>query len=325
MWLQFMKPKAEVYERGDYQTKTRNYQSLSTPLAIFFQLIQNPVFNNRHKPQMDNIPVFDKPLQNQYLNLNMSGYSMTNNFYHKLYLKMKEMKDRQSMIMFMSDNLWICSKNDDQVTWISLDGEKMECSHDDEDARIYQEYILGQFEETDLKTCELYKTLSGISMVNARSILGDKVVSTPWLSSGYPGTSDINCIKMAKIVQLIFQIYARSWGEENVTIDSVERDTFNKFCTGFVPDASYVDKNLTLVELFELSALQMAWRAEGLSIKEEERCVDVIGQLESTGLAKLDFLGMDIAFPHDLRDRGINAVLPVLREERMLKALVFDK
>jgi len=41
------------------------------------------------------------------------------------------------------------------------------------------------------------------SMVGASVVLGSTTIKTEWLSSGYPGTADINCIKMAKIVMLL--------------------------------------------------------------------------------------------------------------------------
>jgi hypothetical protein len=42
---------------------------------------------------------------------------------------MRDATDDSMMILFMADNLFIGHKLDGKVKWISMDGEKMECSH----------------------------------------------------------------------------------------------------------------------------------------------------------------------------------------------------
>jgi hypothetical protein len=37
----------------------------------------------------------------------------------------------------MSDNLWIADKKEGEIRWLSLDGVKMESSHDDKDVAAF--------------------------------------------------------------------------------------------------------------------------------------------------------------------------------------------
>ena len=58
----------------------------------------------------------------------------------------------------------------------------------------------------------VYESIFRNSCVNARTLLGEKQFITPWLSSGYPHTADINCLKMGKIVGVIKAIINHSRG-----------------------------------------------------------------------------------------------------------------
>lgn len=53
-------------------------------------------------------------------------------------------------------------------------------------------------------------------MVQAPVLIGDTVIKTDWLSSGYPGTADINCIKMAMIVSCIVAVRNKIHGVEHL-------------------------------------------------------------------------------------------------------------
>ena len=44
--IQLLKPKAEVYLRSEYDTKTRNILALNAPITYFLSCIHNPFFKS---------------------------------------------------------------------------------------------------------------------------------------------------------------------------------------------------------------------------------------------------------------------------------------
>lgn len=120
------------------------------------------------------------------------------------------------MILFMADNLFIGHKLKGLVKWISMDGEKMECSHSREDVDLYLQFFHKQYENVDTKTWNAYAAIASSQMVSAPVLIGNTVIKTNWLSSGYPGTADINCIKMAIIVSCIVAVRNKISGENHL-------------------------------------------------------------------------------------------------------------
>jgi hypothetical protein len=55
-------------------------------------------------------------------------------------------------IYFYSDNLYLFEKKHNDITMLSMDGEKMECSHDNLDALFYQEEIIKSYKKFDPET-----------------------------------------------------------------------------------------------------------------------------------------------------------------------------
>jgi hypothetical protein len=64
---------------------------------------------------------------------NLMGWSPTDGFLQNLIEKAKAAPERANFIAFYADNLYVSSVKNGKVKWLSLDGEKMECSHDYED------------------------------------------------------------------------------------------------------------------------------------------------------------------------------------------------
>lgn len=65
--------------------------------------------------------------------------------------RMKEAEDGQYIILFMSDNLFMCCKHEGKVHWASFDVSKMEGSHDERDIKdiIRMIYAPYQIDESD--------------------------------------------------------------------------------------------------------------------------------------------------------------------------------
>jgi len=60
-------------------------------------------------------------------------------------------------------------------------------------------------------------------MVSAPVLIGNTVVKTDWLSSGYPGTADINCMKMAMIVSCILAVRNKIFDVDHLSPDDWDR------------------------------------------------------------------------------------------------------
>jgi hypothetical protein len=138
-----IKNKPEVYERGEVTNKTRNIISFNWPATMYIQMVQTPVFKNR---------VIDTDVLLQFQSgalamrsYNIQGYSPTNSFFEKLRQQMIAAPEKAQFLLFMSDNLWIADKHNDDVRWLSLDGSKMESSHNMDDADAFIEFMKGQY------------------------------------------------------------------------------------------------------------------------------------------------------------------------------------
>lgn len=118
-------------------------------------------------------------------------------FFQNMFDKARTAPKGANYIAFYADNLYIASVREEGVTWISLDGEKMECSHDYEDFQLYTAQILAEFDEVDPEIANIYREIATVSGVQAPVQLGSRLIKQKWLSSGVPGTADFNCLKMA--------------------------------------------------------------------------------------------------------------------------------
>lgn len=55
-----------------------------------------------------------------------------------------------------------------------MDGQKMECSHDEEDVDSYLRFFKSQYEKVDERIWGVYSDIMKNSCVGARTLLGDK-------------------------------------------------------------------------------------------------------------------------------------------------------
>lgn len=64
----------------------------------------------------------------------------------------------------------------------------------------------------DEKLWSVYEAIAKSQMVNAPILIGKTVLRNNGLSSGYPGTADLNCIKMSMIVSCLVAIRNKGHG-----------------------------------------------------------------------------------------------------------------
>lgn len=136
-----MKPKAEVYQRAEYDTKTRNIISLSLPVFFFLQVLQAPLFDQMIFPGFDSFVTFgDFYIPKQYnciMKFNPCGYV------GQLMETILKMNPGENMLFYMADNLYIASRTaTGLLKWVSYDGVKMESAHTQKDIDEYIEFLL---------------------------------------------------------------------------------------------------------------------------------------------------------------------------------------
>lgn len=66
-------------------------------------------------------------------------------FFDKYAKEMEKAKEGSLQILFMADNLFISQKKEGKIKFLSLDGKKMECSHDEKDVLDYLEFFESQW------------------------------------------------------------------------------------------------------------------------------------------------------------------------------------
>lgn len=54
---------------------------------------------------------------------------------------MEKAKENSLQILFMADNLFISQKREGKIKFLSMDGRKMECSHDEGDVLDYLDFF----------------------------------------------------------------------------------------------------------------------------------------------------------------------------------------
>lgn len=123
-----MKPKAEVYDRKDFDTKTRNICALNAPVNYLLSCVHNPFFKSMPPFSKDDLVYNEGAIPKGMYNL--MGWSPVDGFFQTFVDKARAAKEGSNFIAYYADNLYISSVVDGHVQWISLDGEKMECAHD---------------------------------------------------------------------------------------------------------------------------------------------------------------------------------------------------
>ncbi len=200
----------------------------------------------------------------------------------------------------------------------------MECSHNSDDVRLYIHFFKKQYKEVDEKLWGVYETLAKSQMVGAPILIGKTVLRNNGLSSGYPGTADLNCIKMSMIVSCLVAIRNRAFGE----ITLVAED-WAKVELAYAQAPHRLRKMLSTdynwIRGFQEGDLGPLFSMQGVTMRSELHNQDVLGTLSREHYSPLDFLGFDIAHFTPAYAQGIKYVYPALAKERLYKAMVFNK
>lgn len=84
-----------------------------------------------------------------------------------------------NIVLFMADNLYIAGLLNGKISWISLDGAKMEASHTLDDADDYIRMILQNYESIPNYMTELYSWLAKNLIVESMVVLGNVSFALP--------------------------------------------------------------------------------------------------------------------------------------------------
>lgn len=98
-------------------------------------------------------------------------------------------------------------------------------------------------------------------MVGAEGLLGTKTYSVNQLTSGYPETAGVNCIKMARAVKYMILL----WNYVNHDITTDETDIVVSHYRRLM-DGRLFEKGKTLYELWLIEDLVPAFSSEGVTM-----------------------------------------------------------
>jgi len=257
-------------------------------------------------------------------NYNLQGFAPTNGFFHRFIGRFIGAQEGSVFMAFMADNFFLGQKVSGKCQWISMDGAKMECSHDEEDVDLYLKFFKAQYDEVNPGVWGVYEDIMRNSCVNARTLLGTKQFPTPWLSSGYSHTADINCLKMAKIVGFIKAMINHSRGEKlpealYALLESAYGEVNQK------GDFKSVLEGGNFVDMADKQMFAPVFAMQGVTMTVEQRVEDVAWTLLKEGYVDLDFLGFGVCENPVIKKIGIPMFFPTLSRHRLLKSISFAK
>lgn len=207
-----------------------------------------------------------------------------------------------------------------------MDGEKMECSHSREDVDFYLQFFHKQYENVDPKTWDAFSAISHSQMVSAPVLIGNTVIKTDWLSSGYPGTADINCIKMAILVSCIVAVRNKTHNVDHLSPDEwakIEEAYGSQHKSTLLK--RLLEKGSDWTKLIQQGALDPIFAMQGVTMKTELVQNDVLGTLDRELYVDLDFLGFGVRYFGPFHEQGIKLEFPTLSIKRLRAAIGFSK
>jgi len=92
---------------------------------------------------------------------------------------MKSMQEGDNFVLFMSDNFFICFVRDNKVHFLSLDGSKMEASHDSSETAYYVKYFLDYYSEVPKGLSDFYQLIARKTMIGCKALYGDMTITIP--------------------------------------------------------------------------------------------------------------------------------------------------
>lgn len=185
-----MKPKSEVYEQSEFETKTRNI-FVSTPGA---QMMAQIILSATHK---DTKTLLDD--ENTWSLIGFSPFhgGMTR-FVNKVLEKGKD------FIGVYADNVYLVAKDDNGVDYlVSMDGSKMEGSIQAIEVAYEMSRSLGLMGGHDA-AWQMYATqIYPRFVVDNVAVLGNQQIPIPYMSSGAMGTAYHNTTKSVTFANIL--------------------------------------------------------------------------------------------------------------------------
>jgi len=157
-------------------------------------------------------------------------------------------------------------------------------------------------------------------MVGAQGLLGTRTYFVEQLTSGFPETGGVNCIKKSRCVKYLILLFNFvNYGLETPETQAVV-EHYKSLNNG-----DLFPKGRTLYELWLEGYLKPVFASEGVTMTETVHNPAVLDTLEDS-VSALDFLGFDITRQGDgFDDPKLEAVFPVLEKSRIIKGMVFNK
>jgi len=296
--LCYMKPKADVYERKEFYTKTRNVFVLNVYAQIMAHLAthvmyKNPIHAFVRSTQEGKEIMYDEGVRS------IVGWSPWHGGMNQLVQALLDRK-RGSMQLVYADNLYLKFWAEGKFWWASLDGEKMEACHTVPDLRLCNRRVMDWWGMTDKTHPEWNRYLLGLDPLcgaSAYAVFGNLQIKVPGLVSGKVGTAYYNTIKMLRVLYMWSHLNASRGG--GLTYALVRENGEWR-----LPDL--------LIE---------ALRQVGVRLKIEK--VTDIDQGASDGFLELDMLGFDARDVSAVA--GVGVWIPTLDKTRLLNSLAFPK
>lgn len=190
VFLAKMKPKDEVYQLAEINSKTRNYWEFNSFIFIPMQAMFARVF--------EDLETFEEKGHS------MLGWSPVKGGMFSLYQWMKTCgnKERNVNYLIYCDNIYLLQREGDKYMWYSLDGKKMEASHSKESMKQFVGYIATKIKNRDIAWTN-YLDFYATVVTNYISVIGQKQLKGFGMPSGIMGTGYCNHFKMESLSFLL--------------------------------------------------------------------------------------------------------------------------
>lgn len=290
-----MKNKEEVYEQSDLEKKTRNYGVYNS----FSQMPAQVLFTNAMKTAPIFVDDYDEESKSPLCSRSLIGFSHWHYGLTNLLVKFLDMfksNGRRPRFLVYADNLYMLHDVDGAVAWVSLDGSKMEASHDIHSIKLEAQRVFKTNERSGSSLpvgwknyfTEFFPQL----VVNSLLCIGSSQYPSKMMASGVMGTAYFNSSKM-----MFLAAEAERLGIEVVQMK---------------------DGALVLTDAF-----QSLCRKIGIMIKLEAFQLGFEDSIRKVGTrVRLDLLGFDGLV---LNYGAVKVVAPVLSYNRILKSMLFRK
>jgi hypothetical protein len=319
-----MKSKSEVGEREKIETKWRLYAVFNNyvqlPLSIFLANIFTTVDQSK--------PLFKSQKNKSW---SLLGWSAYHGGIQNLLRQMGEEATKFGFsIAVYSDNLWILYKNrNGHYIWVSMDGSSMECSITKRDFLILISYVQAHYWKNSNITrgwwCYLNHLMPHL-VIDGMTVLEKVQLENVGQFSGTFGTAYLNTVKMIMCVAGLEKHF-----KNNIKTDAQGHKYLEDFVSAPKLGESYKPENNSQ---YLQPALDTYFSGLGVLLKVELvtnstlfQWLQGVGEVPTEEVVQLDLLATDIRIMTEFStvDGGIYPIFPVLAEQRLYKALAYNK